>query len=127
MEKFNNTADIQVKFSNSIKDAICIFPDKYSETFLINCTISNLDNIDASGKGFEYMNTSDKINILSKNLELNNFFQANTKIIGHNNILIENHNDKIFCMSFSLKNGSFIASFLIILILLIVLFFSRYL
>ena len=36
MEKFNNTADIQVKFSNSIKDEICIFPDKYSETFLIN-------------------------------------------------------------------------------------------
>ena len=35
-EKFNNTADIQVKFSNSIKDEICIFPDKYSETFLIN-------------------------------------------------------------------------------------------
>ena len=127
-EKINNTADIQVKFSNSIKNASCIFPDKYAESFLINCTISNLENIDVSKKGFEYMNTSDKINILSKNLELNNFFQANKKIIGHNNIIIESNKDKIYCIvAFSLKNGSLIASFGIILTLLILLIFSTYL
>ena len=74
------------------------------------------------------MNTSDKINILSKNMELNNFFQANTKIIGHNNIIIESNKDKIDCSeSFSLKNGAIIASFGIILILLIEFVFSIYL
>ena len=74
------------------------------------------------------MSTSDKINILSKNLELNNFFQANTKINGHNNIIIESNKDKIYCIvAFSLKNGSLIASFGIILTLLILLIFSTYL
>ena len=74
------------------------------------------------------MNTSDKINILSKNLELNNFFQANKKIIGHNNIIIESNKDKIVCsISFSLKNASLVASLGIIFILLIVLIFSRFL
>ena len=127
-EKSNNTAELQVKFSNSIKISSCIFPDKYKDTFLINCTISNLDNIESSRKGFEYMNNSDKINILSKNLELNNFFQANKKIIVHNNITIESIKDNIECIvSFSLKNGAIIASFGIILILLIEFVFSIYL
>ena len=127
-EKSNNNVEVQVKFYNSIKNSTCIFPDKYNDTFLINCTISNLDNIESSKKGFEYLNTSDKINILSRNLELDNFFQANSKIIGHNNIIIEGNKDKIICIvSFSLKNGSIIASLGIILILIIVLIFSRYL
>ena len=74
------------------------------------------------------MNTSDKINILSKNLELNNFFQANSKISGHNTIIIESNKDNIICYSsFSWKNGSLIASLLINLSLLVVLIFSRYL
>ena len=127
-EKSNNAAELQVKFSNSNKISSCIFPDKYNETFLINCTINNLDNIETSKKGFQYMGTSDKINILSKNLELNNLFQANKKIIGHNNIIIESNKDKIACnLSFSLKNASLVASFGIIFILVIVLFFSIYL
>ena len=45
-EKSNNTAELQVKFSDSIKISSCVFPDKYNDTtFLINYTISNLDNI----------------------------------------------------------------------------------
>ena len=127
-EKSNNAAELQVKFSNSNKISSCIFPDKYNEIFLINCTINNLDNMETSKKGFQYMGTSDKINILSKNLELNNLFQANKKIIGHNNIIIESNKDKIACnLSFSLKNASLVASFGIIFILVIVLFFSIYL
>ena len=126
-EKLNNNAEIQVKFSDSIKISSCIFPDTYNETILINCTISDLDNVNAS-KGFKYVGTSDKINILFNNLELNNFFEANSKIIGHNNIIKESNKDKIICFSSTyLKNGAFIASIIIIFFLLTVLLFSRYL
>ena len=126
-EKSDNNAELKVKFSDSIKTSSCIFPDTYNETILINCTISNLNKINAS-KGFKYDSTSDKINILYNNLELNNFFQANSKIIGHNNIIIESNKDNIMCFSSTTwKNGSFIASIIIIIFLLFVLFFSRYL
>ena len=94
---------------------------------LFNCTISDLNNIDAS-KGFKYVSTSDKINILSNNLELNNFFEANSKITEHNNIIIESNKDIIECFSSTTwKNGSIIASIIINIFLLVVLFFSRYL
>ena len=126
-EKSDNNAELKVQFSDSIKTSTCIFPDTYNETILINCTIDNLNNINAS-KGFKYMSTSDKMNILFNNLELNNFFEANSKIPGHNNIIIESSKDKIICFSsFNWKNGSIIASITIIIILLVVLFFSRYL
>ena len=124
-EKSDNNAELKVKFSESIKTSSCIFPNTYNETILINCTISNLNNVNAS-KGFKYDSTSDKMNILYNNLELNNFFEANSKIIGHNNIIIGSNKDKINCFSkISLKNGSIIASILINIFLLIVLFFSR--
>ena len=126
-EKSNNNAELKVKFSDTIKTSSCIFPDIYNETILINCTIDNLNYINAS-KGFKFVSTSDKINILYNNLELNNFFEANSKIIGHNNIIIESNKDSIVCFSsFTLKNGSIIASITINFFLLIVLFFSRYL
>ena len=74
------------------------------------------------------MSTSDKINILYNNLELNNFFEANSKIAGHNNIIIESNKDNIKCSSsITWKNGSFIASITIIIFLLIVLILSTYL
>ena len=74
------------------------------------------------------MSTSDKINILSNNLELNNFFQANKKLAGHNNITIEDNKSNIICiLTFSWTNGSFIASIVIIILLLVILFLSRYL
>ena len=126
-KKLNNNAEKQVYFSDSIKTSSCIFPDIYNENILINCTISDLNNIDAS-KGFKYVSTSDKINILSNNLELNNFFEANSKITEHNNIIIESNKDIIECFSSaSWKNGSIIASIIINIFLLVVLFFSRYL
>ena len=126
-EKSNNTSQLQVKFSDSNKISSCIFPDKYNETIIINCTISDLNHINVS-KGFEFVDTSDKINILYKNLELNNFFQANSKISGHNTIIIEGNKDNIICYSsFSWKNCSLIASLLINIYLLVLLILSRYL
>ena len=97
-EKLNNNAEVKVQFSDSIKTSSCIFPDTYNETILINCTISDLNNVNAS-EGFKYVNTSDKMNILFNNLELNNFFEANSKIIDHNNIIIERNKDNIICFS----------------------------
>ena len=127
-EKSNNTAELQVKFSNSIKISSCTFPNKYNDTILINCTIFDVNNINIPNEGLEYVNTSDKINILSKNLELNNFFQANNKIVGHDSIIIEGNKDKIYCfLSFSLKNGSVNTCILFLIVCFIVLILSAYL
>ena len=95
--KTNNTSEIKVKFSDKIKTSNCIFPDKYNDTILINCTISNISDIDPYSEGMSFLNTSDKLNILYYNLDLNNFFQANTKISGHNSIIKESDKNNSVC------------------------------
>jgi len=98
-EKTNNEANVQVKFSDKIKNSSCVFPDKYNDTIIINCTISDLDNIDPYEEGFEFVNTSDKIQLICSDLELNNFFQANSKISGHENIITESDKSNKVCTS----------------------------
>ena len=98
-EKTNNAANVQVKFSDKIKNSSCVFPEKYNDTIIINCTISDLDNIDPYEEGFEFVNTTDKIQLIFSNLELNNFFQANSKISGHENIITENDKSNKVCTS----------------------------
>ena len=98
-EKTNNAANVQVKFSDKIKNSSCVFPEKYNDTIIINCTISDLDNIDPYEEGFEFVNTTDKIQLIFSNLELNNFFQANSKISGHENIITESDKSKKVCTS----------------------------
>ena len=98
-EKDNNAANVQVKFSDKIKNSSCVFPEKYNDTIIINCTISDLDNIDPYEEGFEFVNTTDKIQLIFSNLELNNFFQANSKISGHENIITESDKSNKVCTS----------------------------
>ena len=98
-EKTNNAANVQVKFSDKIKNSSCVFPEKYNDTIIINCTISDLDNIDPYEEGFEFVNTTDKIQLIFSNLELNNFFQANSKISGHENIITESDKINKVCTS----------------------------
>ena len=98
-EKTNNAANVQVKFSDKIKNSSCVFPEKYNDTIIINCTISDLDNIDPYEEGFEFVNTTDKIQLIFSNLELNNFFQANSKISGHENIITESDKSNKVCTS----------------------------
>ena len=105
-EKNNNEANVQVKFSDKIKNSSCVFPDKYNDTIIINCTISDLDNIDPYEEGFEFVNTSDKIQLICSNLELNNFFQANSKISGHENIITESDKSNKVCTSNSNSTNS---------------------
>ena len=96
-EKSENTADVEVNFSNDQKKTSkCVFPKKYNETILINCTLSDLENVNAS-EGFKYSKTTDRINIQNKDLEINNLLQANTKISGHNNIIKEDETKSIDC------------------------------
>ena len=45
------------------------------------------------------MNTSDKIQLICSDLELNNFFQANSKISGHENIITESDKSNKVCTS----------------------------
>ena len=52
--KANNTANIQVRFPNATKNSYCVFPDKYNETILINCTINNLTKINPYFEGFTF-------------------------------------------------------------------------
>ena len=80
-----------------IKNFSCVFPEK--KTITINCIISNLENINPYKEVYEYANTSDKINLLYINLELSNFFQANSKISGHENIITESDKSNKVCTS----------------------------
>ena len=97
--KANNTANIQVRFPNATKTSYCVFPDKYNETILINCTINDLTNINPYSEGFTFNGTSEKMQIVYANLELDNFLQANSKITGHNNIITESNKSSIVCYS----------------------------
>ena len=95
--KANNTANIQVRFPNATKTSYCVFPNKYNETILINCTINNLTNIDPYNEGFTFNGTSEKMKILYSSLQLDNFLQANSKISGHNNIITEYNKSSVVC------------------------------
>ena len=72
-----------------IKNFSCVFPEK--KTITINCIISNLENINPYKEVYEYAN------LLYINLELSNFFQANSKISGHENIITESDKSNKVC------------------------------
>ena len=72
------------------------FPDKYNDTILINCTISDLKDINAS-EGFIYVKNADKIKVGFKTLKAYNFFQVNTKIFGYSDIINEADKSNITC------------------------------
>ena len=94
--KPNNNVDIEVKFSNITKNASCIFPVKYNDTIIINCTIFNITEKNPFYEGFEYGNTTDKIRYNYYDFEANNFFKANTKL-SNKNIITESDKSKVIC------------------------------
>ena len=94
--KKNNTADILVKFPKRVTNSSCVFPEKYNETITINCTISDLKDIDPYNEGFEYVNSSDKIGITYSKLDVGNFIKANSKLKGHK-IITESDKSKKVC------------------------------
>lgn len=93
-----NIVNVEVKFpEDKIKTSACVFPDFYNDTILINCTIYNIQNVNTS-KGFEYVNTEDKLVLLYNYIEANNLLQANTIIEGNNDIIQESDkSEEIFC------------------------------
>ena len=87
--KEKKIVDVNVKFpDDKIKISSCVFPDFYNDTLLINCTINNIKDVNTS-KGFEYVNTEDKLELLYSYIEANNLLQANTIIEGINDIIQE--------------------------------------
>ena len=94
--KPNNNVDIEVKFSNITKNASCVFPVKYNDTIIINCTIFNMTEKNPFYEGFKYGNTTDKIRFFYYDFEANNFFKANT-ILSDKNILTESDKSKAIC------------------------------
>ena len=98
-KKPDNSADIQVFFpsKNITTNSTCVFPEKYDDAILVNCTISDLNNIDPYTEGFQYLNTSDKMFISFSYLELNNFLKANSIIPDHNDIIRESNKSNVIC------------------------------
>ena len=95
-EKTNNNVEIEVKFSNISKTSSCIFPKEFNDTIIINCTISNVTEQNPYYEGFEYGNTSDKINFIYYNFDAHNFFNANS-IMPQYNIIRESNKSRIIC------------------------------
>ena len=96
--KEKKIVDVNVKFpDDKIKISSCVFPDFYNDTLLINCTINNIKDVNTS-KGFEYVNTEDKLELLYNYIEANNLLQANKIIEGINDIIQEDDkSQEIFC------------------------------
>ena len=102
--KEKKIVDVNVKFpDDKIKISSCVFPDFYNDTLLINCTINNIKDVNTS-KGFEYVNTEDKLELLYSYIEANNLLQANTIIEGINDIIQEDDkSQEIFCKTSSIN------------------------
>ena len=124
--KANSNVDVNVDFSGKIKTSSCIFPPFYSHEFLINCTINDIKDVNASN-GFKYVNTTDKISLLYNYLEADNFLQANSKISGHKDIIKESDKTEITCSSSSNSKIVLIAlALLLTMILAIILLLSKF-
>ena len=122
--KEKNIVDINVKFpDNIIKTSSCVFPDYYNDTLLINCTIDDIKDVNVS-KGFEYVNTEDKILLSYNYIEANNFLRANTIIEGYNDIIQESDkSEEIVCKTSNINKiipiaVATTAAFMVLLLLL---------
>ena len=97
-EKTENVIDIKVKFGDQIKNSSCLAPKYFNDTFLLNCTISDISDVNVSN-GFEYVKSEDKILLLYDYIEIDNLLQANTKIKDHPNIIQIGNTTNITCKS----------------------------
>jgi len=118
----SNVVDVDVKFSDDqIRTSACVFPEYFNDTLSIQCTIDDIKGVDLS-KGFEHVNTDNKILLLYNYIEANNFLQANTLIEGHSDIIQQSpKNEEIICETtglsslsslFGFSNNSLIAAIL---------------
>ena len=83
MRKKNNVDEILVKFPKRETNSSCIFPEKYNETITINCTISDLKDIDPYNEGFKYANSLHIIRLTYSKLDVSNFINANKTLPEH--------------------------------------------
>lgn len=95
-QKSNNNVDIEVKFSNITKTSSCVFPKEFNDTIIINCTISNITENNPYFEGFEYGNSSDKIQFMHYSFNASTFFKAN-KLLPNYTIIKESDKSKAIC------------------------------
>ena len=100
VQKPNNNVDINVKFRDLTKTSSCIFPKKYNDTIIINCTISNITE---NNNGFEYGNSTDKIKFNYYSFNATTFLNAN-KLLNNDSIILESDKSEIICQP--IKNNS---------------------
>ena len=119
--KPNNNVDIEVKFSNITKNASCVFPTKFNNTIIINCTIANITETNPYFEGFEYGNSNDKIRFVYYSFNATTLFNANKFLPNHTIIKESNKNEKI-CKIEKTGGLSTMATAAIIIFSLIALF-----
>jgi ABC-type amino acid transport substrate-binding protein len=95
VQKPNNNVDIDVKFGNLTKTSSCIFPKKFNDTIIINCTISNITE---NYTRFEYGNSTDKIKFMYYSFNATTFLKANT-LLNNDSIIKESNKSEIICQS----------------------------
>ena len=95
-QKKNNAADVKVKFPNKETNSSCVFPEKFNDTIIINCTISDVKDIDPYNEGFEYVSSPDKIAIGNSKYNVFDFLKANEKLPGHK-VITETNKTKNVC------------------------------
>ena len=100
VQKPNNNVDINVKFRDLTKTSSCIFPKKYNDTIIINCTISNITE---NNTRFEYGNSTDKIKFNYYSFNATTFLNAN-KLLNNDSIILESDKSEIICQP--IKNNS---------------------
>lgn len=76
----DNKATVNVKIGDKSVISSCAFPKTFSDIFLINCTIDDLNGIDPYTQGIDFINTTDKLRIVYSDLEIDNILKANDKL-----------------------------------------------
>ena len=77
-EKEGNKAEIIVKFPNGTKTSNCVFPEKYNDTILVNCEITDLSGISSYSEGFTLDSSKNNLKVMCLNYKLDNLIKANT-------------------------------------------------
>ena len=92
------------------KNSSCIFPKKYNDTIIINCTIYNITENNTYFEGFEYGNSTDKIKYVHYSFNATTFFNANKILTNHTIIKESNKTGEICLTSNSSSNTSNISN-----------------
>ena len=94
-EKKSNDILIPLTYSNMSKSSFCLFPTKYRDNIILNCSIFGLHAENKFKGDYELGNTNNKIKIKNLLIEAQNFLNANDIFPGYDIIYHTNMSDII--------------------------------